>query len=200
MAFSTISPAWGDSATRQGWRTSLLQELVGVLCAGITFPAWLFATVMTPRWLVPLWVGVGMAVALHILYRVAQLFSLVQIRRVLKVYAWSSAVARTADKPGCRFEGVNPDNPAQHVSVRLRMAFAGRLTYWGRWCRAHDGQEVHFCGDPRFVGVVAHRDVQKGRLRLVAQREAVDRRMSPRRKGVTQEARERALAVGARVG
>jgi hypothetical protein len=200
MASSTVPPAWGDPATRQGWRTSLIQQLAGVLFAGIAFPAWLFATVMTPRWLVPLWVVVGMTVALHILYRAAQLFSLVQIRRLLKIYAWSSVVARIADKSGCRFEGVNPDNPAQRVSVRLRMAFAGRLTYWVRWCRAHDGQEVRLCGDPRFIGVVAHRDAQKGRFRLVAQPEAIDRRMSPRRKGVSQEARERALAVGARVG
>jgi hypothetical protein len=200
MHSNMTSPAWEDPAAHQAWRASLLQQLAGVVFALILYPALLFAATMTPRWLTPLWVVVGVVIGLYTLYRIKQLFSLTRIVRVLKVYPWSTAVAHTSGTSECRFEGPNPDNSTQQVSVRLRMPFGGRLVYWVRWCRAHDGQKVRFCGDPRFIGVVALIDAGKGRLRLVSQPEATNRRMSPRRKGVSQEARERAIAVGARVG
>ncbi|MGX1477895.1 UNVERIFIED_CONTAM: hypothetical protein RKD50_006703 [Streptomyces canus] len=53
-------------------------------------------------------------------------------------------------------------------------------------------------GDPRFLGVVAVPGPR--RLFGVAQRAAVDDRMSARKRGVSPEARERAKVAGARVG
>ncbi|MET8678031.1 hypothetical protein ABZW18_10680 [Streptomyces sp. NPDC004647] len=200
MTSSTVPLAWDDPATRRAWRAALLLQLAGALFALILFPAGLFATALTPSWFVPLWLVLVILIGLHIHHRLEQLINLVRILRVLKGYAWSTAVAHPAGKSDCRFEAANPDNPARHLSVRLRTPFGGSLTYWARWCRSHDGEKVRFCGDIRFIGVVAHHRAGKGRLRLVSQPEAINRRMSPRRKGVSQEARERALAVGARVG
>jgi hypothetical protein len=138
---------------------------------------------------------------MYVIYdRARQLRGLGTIRRVLKVYDWSPALARSVSRSVCRFEGHSPDAPATSVSVELRAPFAGRFLHWARWCRANDGQKVRFCGDPRFIGVVAHSDLGKGRMRLVAQREAINPRMSARRKGVSETAKERARAVGARVG
>ncbi|MFI1616522.1 hypothetical protein ACH4VT_05980 [Streptomyces lydicus] len=55
-----------------------------------------------------------------------------------------------------------------------------------------------FAGAPRYLGVVATPGPRH--LVLVAQREATDSRMSPRKRGVSPEARARARAAGARVG
>ncbi|WP_128508833.1 hypothetical protein [Streptomyces inhibens] len=138
---------------------------------------------------------------MYFLYeRIRQLRNVTAIRRVLRIYGWSSALGHSVSRSICRFEGHSPDDPAVSVSVQLRAPFAGRFLHWVRWCRANDGQKVRFCGDPRFIGVVAHTDLGKGRMRLVAQREALDSRMSARRKGVSEQARERARSVGARVG
>ncbi|WP_330318089.1 hypothetical protein [Streptomyces platensis] len=197
---STTTCAWDDPTTRQGWRTTLVQQVVQLLIPLILFPSLLFATAMTPAWLAPLWAVPGVVV-LYVFYeRLRQLRNLVGIRRVLQVYGWSPVVAHSVSRSLCRFEGLNPDNPAVSVSVQLRAAFAGRFLHWVRWCRANDQQKVRFCGDPRFIGVVAHSDLGKGRMRLIAQREAVDSRMPARRKGVSDEARDRARSVGARVG
>ncbi|MGW8553299.1 hypothetical protein [Streptomyces tubercidicus] len=192
--------AWDDPTTRRGWRTSLVQQVLHLLLPLLLFPCLLFAIAMTPGWLAPLWVLTGL-VDLYVFYeRLRQLRNVVAIRGVLKVYGWSSVVAHSVSRSVCRFEGSNPDNPALSVSVQLRAPFAGRFLHWVRWCHANDQQKVRFCGDPRFLGVVAHSDLGKGRMRLIAQREAVDSRMSARRKGVSDEARERARSVGARVG
>ncbi|MFH8572306.1 hypothetical protein [Streptomyces sp. NPDC017993] len=177
-----------------------MQQTVGLLAAVAFFPLVLFAAVMTPRWLVPLWV-VAAVTAMYVIHdRARQLRGVATMRRVLKVYDWSPALAHSVSRSVCRFEGHSPDDPAASVSVELRAPFGGRFLHWARWCRANDGQEVRFCGDPRFLGVVAHSDLSKGWMRLVAQREAIDPRMSARRKGVSEAAKERARAVGARVG
>ncbi|WP_405516172.1 hypothetical protein [Streptomyces canus] len=71
-------------------------------------------------------------------------------------------------------------------------------TFWVRRVRSGEVGEVWFAGHPRFLGVVAVPGPR--RLFGVAQRTAVDDRMSARRRGVSAEARERAKAAGARVG
>ena len=71
-------------------------------------------------------------------------------------------------------------------------------TFWVRGVRSGEIGEVWFAGDPRFLGVVAVPGPR--RLFGVAQRTAVDDRMSARKRGVSAEAPERAKAAGARVG
>ncbi|WP_329393906.1 hypothetical protein OHA45_08775 [Streptomyces lydicus] len=84
----------------------------------------------------------------------------------------------------------------------MRLGYGGLIGtgrhFWVRTVQSGQVTAAWFAGDPRYLGVVATPGPHH--LVPVAQREATDSRMSPRRRGVSPEARARARAAGARVG
>ncbi|GGZ39157.1 hypothetical protein [Streptomyces poonensis] len=192
--------AYDDTATRWAWRRTAAFRLCTFLLSYGSFVLWLYVVVMTPVW--TLWV---LMPALFVLIYVAMLntvrFSgVLSLRRVLRVYPWQSVpgAASTAKNGTTRFSFADPEQPDKQVSLRYGDWLGSGYTFWVRKVRSGGVDEVWFAGDPRFLGVVAVPGPR--RLLSVAQREAVDDRMSARKRGVSPEARERARAAGARVG
>ncbi|MFH9868737.1 hypothetical protein ACH4NT_22040 [Streptomyces lydicus] len=192
--------AWADPDTRRAWRRTALFRCAALPASLLAFTAWLFAVVMTPAWLLVLWLPVLCVGLWYALLAMAALASLAGRRRVLRVYPWQLDLTEVRSKKNGSTQFVVPDPERPEKSVRLGY---GGLIGTGRhfWVRAVKSGQVTaawFAGDPRYLGVVATPGPRH--LVLVAQREATDSRMSPRKRGVSPEARARARAAGARVG
>lgn len=192
--------AWQDSATRWGWlRTVLFRGGVMLLWLA-SVPAWLCAVVLTPPWLLVVWLPVLFVLLYGNLLGVGNFSRALRMRRVLRVYPWQvhHGVAHTARNGTTRLVLPNPDRPQQTVGLGHGDYLGSGLTFWVRRVKAGGVDEVWFAGDPRFVGVVATPGPR--RLLYCFQPEARKARMSPRRRGVSPAAKERARAAGARVG
>ena len=194
--------AYEDPATRGAWRRTAAFRLSAFLLSLVSFVAWLYAVLLTPVW--TLWV---LMPALFVLIYVAMLSTarvtgILSLRRVLRVYPWQSVpgAASIAKNGTTRFSFADPEHPDpdKRVSLGYGSFLGAGYTFWVRQVRSGAVDEVWFAGDPRFLGVVAVPGPR--RLLGVAQRGAVDDRMSARKRGVSPEARERAKAAGARVG
>ncbi|MFJ7075562.1 hypothetical protein [Streptomyces sp. NPDC098781] len=119
----------------------------------------------------------------------------VRIRRVLTVYPWRQLPgAVRADKGSAVFVLPDPDHPDKTVSLRSK---AWLLRSWTAEALKDYDEELWYAGDPRFACVLA-KPVPRG-LFCLTQPTAYDWRTSPRRKGLSPEARRRARAIGARV-
>ncbi|MFH8404362.1 hypothetical protein ACH4FX_06245 [Streptomyces sp. NPDC018019] len=164
------------------------------------FPVWLFAVVMTPAWLLVLWLPVLCVGMWYALLAVIAAASLTGTRRVLRVYPWQVGIAEAKpEKNGStQFVVPDPERPEKTVSLGYGGLIGTRGHFWVRAVKSGRVTEAWFAGDPRYLGVVAAPGPRH--LLGVAQREATDARMSPRKKGVSPEARAPARAAGARVG
>ncbi|MFC3578152.1 hypothetical protein ACFOZ0_33835 [Streptomyces yaanensis] len=119
-----------------------------------------------------------------------------RMRRILTTYPWrqqSRAVRITGGKEAL-FVLPDPDSPEKTVSLKLA---AGLFRIWSREALKDYDDELWYAGDPRFACVVAKPGPQS--LSCLAQPTAYNPRTSPRRKGLSPEARRRARAIGARV-
>ncbi|ARH90494.1 hypothetical protein [Streptomyces sp. MOE7] len=192
--------AWADPDTRRAWRRTALFRCAALPASLLAFPAWLFAVVMTPAWLLVLWLPVLCVGLWYALLAMAALASLAGMRRVLRVYPWQLDLTEVRSKKNGSTQFVVPDPERPEKSVRL--GYGGLIGtgrhFWVRTVQSGQVTAAWFAGDPRYLGVVATPGPRH--LVLVAQREATDSRMSPRRRGVSPEARARARAAGARVG
>ncbi|MFG2462559.1 hypothetical protein ACGFWE_36605 [Streptomyces sp. NPDC048523] len=192
--------AYEDQATRRAWRLTAAFRLSGFLLSLGSFVAWLYAVLLTPVW--TLWVLFPTLFVLIYLamLNTARLLGIRSLRRVLRVYPWQSVpgAASIAKNGTTRFSFTDPELPDKTVSLGYGSFLGSGYTFWVRKVRSGEVGEVWFAGDPRFLGVVAVPGPR--RLFGVAQRTAVDERMSARKRGVSAEARERAKAAGARVG
>ncbi|MER7566769.1 hypothetical protein ABTZ93_27925 [Streptomyces sp. NPDC097941] len=192
--------AYEDQATRRAWRRTAAFRLSGFLLSLGSFVAWLYAVLLTPVW--TLWVLFPTLFVLIYLamLNTARLLGIRSLRRVLRVYPWQSVpgAASIAKNGTTRFSFTDPELPDKTVSLGYGSFLGSGYTFWVRKVRSGEVGEVWFAGDPRFLGVVAVPGPR--RLFGVAQRTAVDERMSARKRGVSAEARERAKAAGARVG
>lgn len=192
--------AYDDPATRRAWRRTALFRLSAFLLSVASFPAWLFVVVMTPIW--ALWflfpvVFVLLYIAMLNTVRASQAL---RIRRILRIYTWQAGpdAVSTAKNGTTRITMPNPDLPEKRISLRHGGWLGSGFTFWVRAVRAGAVEEVWFAGDPRFLGVIAVPG--PARLLSLAQPEAINNRMSARKRGVSPEARERARLAGARVG
>lgn len=116
--------------------------------------------------------------------------------RILRVYPWRQqpgAVRITKGKDAV-FVLPDPDSPEKTVSLK---ASAGVFRTWSREAVKDWDEELWYAGDPRFACVVAKHGLRG--LGYLAQPTAYNHRTSPRRKGLSPEARRRARAIGARV-
>ncbi|WP_328438207.1 hypothetical protein OHA71_15550 [Streptomyces sp. NBC_00444] len=146
----------------------------------------------------------GEAMAERIAYLVGAqmygLFKLWRMHRILKVYPWRQQPDGVhADRRRSRwvravFVLPNPDQPEKTESPEEH---GGTFRIWDRVVRKGFDDELWYAGDPRFACVVARPGPKT--LSYVAQPTAYDQRTSPRRKGLSPEARDRARAIGARV-
>ncbi|MGW8975022.1 hypothetical protein [Streptomyces platensis] len=192
--------AWEDPATRQAWRRTAMFRCAALLGWLLGFPTWLFAVVMTPTWLLVLWLPVLWVGIWYTLLAMIAVTSLRGIRRVLRVYPWQVDVAdvRSKKKGSTQFVVPVPEQPEKSVSLGYGGLIGTGQHFWVRTMKSGAVTSAWFAGDPRYVGVVATPGPRN--LLWVAQREATDSRMSPRKRGVSPEARALARAAGARVG
>ncbi|MFF8898338.1 hypothetical protein ACF082_12770 [Streptomyces lydicus] len=192
--------AWEDPATRQAWRRTAMFRCAALLASLVAFPAWLFAVVMTPAWLLVLWLPVLCVGLWYALLAIVAVASLAGTRRVLRVYPWQLDLIEVRSKKNgsTQFVVPNPERPEKSVSLGYGGMIGTGRHFWVRTVKSGQVTAAWFAGDPRYLGVVATPGPRH--LVLVAQREATDSRMSPRKRGVSPEARARARAAGARVG
>ncbi|MFB6440300.1 hypothetical protein ACFCVY_26615 [Streptomyces sp. NPDC056411] len=206
VAMAEVTPgmhhttAWDDPATRQAWRRTVLFRCAAVLGWLLGFPAWLFSVVMTPRWLLVLWLPLLCVGIWYALISMVAATSLPGIRRVLRVYPWQADIVdvRSKKNGGTQFVLPDPERPEKSVRLGYGALIGTGRHFWVRAVRSGQVTTAWFAGDPRYVGVVAAPGLRN--LLWVAQPEAADARMSPRRRGVSPEARARARSAGARVG
>ncbi|MFF5477196.1 hypothetical protein ACFY5C_07630 [Streptomyces sp. NPDC012935] len=194
--------AWETPGTRAAlcrWAARLVAKMLGWAAVWL---AWLYGVVIA------IFSGGAAAVAALplavIAYlvsaQVSGLFKLWRMYRILKVYPWRQ-------QP----DGVHPDqrrsrvvravfvlpNPDQPEKTESPKEYGGFFRIWDRVVRRGFQDELWYAGDPRFACVVARPGPKT--LSYVAQSTAYDHRTSPRRKGLSPEARARARAIGARV-
>ncbi|GHK04779.1 hypothetical protein ACWEWI_38265 [Streptomyces sp. NPDC003753] len=117
------------------------------------------------------------------------------LRRILTVYPWQQQpdAVRLKGKSAV-FVLPDPDRPEKTVSPKEP---GNLLKLWDRVARKGFQEELWYAGDPRFACVVARPGLKS--LSYVVDSAAWHPRSSPRRKGVSPEARRRARAIGARV-
>ncbi|MGI5376974.1 hypothetical protein ACQEV2_22535 [Streptomyces sp. CA-251387] len=118
-----------------------------------------------------------------------------RIWRILTVYPWRQQPgAVRVNKGNAVFVLPDPDRPETTVSLKVN---AGLFRSWTYAALKGYDEELWYAGDPRFACVVAKPGLRG--LACLAQPTAYDYRTSPRRKGLSPEARRRARAIGARV-
>lgn len=192
--------AWEDPDTRRVWRRAAMSRCAALLIWLLGFFAWLFAVVMTPSWLLVLWMPMLCVGIWYALLAVIAAASLTRTLRVLRVYPWQVGIAEARPKKNgsTQFVVPDPERPEKTVSLRYGGLIGTKGHFWVRAVKSGRATEAWFAGDPRYLGVVAAPGPR--RLLWVAQREATDSRMSPRKRGVSPGARALARAAGARVG
>lgn len=193
--------AYEDASTRHGWRLEVLNRLAWLLAFWALSGFCLFLAFISPTWLTWLYVLVIAALGVCWVYALAALLNVRRMRQILKTYPWQSFTDVTLiakDGRTAVFRIPDPERPDDSVSLRHGRGPGSGLTFWVRRIKSQAVEEIWFAGDPRFLAVVA----VPGPRRMInlAQPEALNPRMSPRKKGVGREARERARAVGARIG
>ncbi|WP_189874967.1 hypothetical protein [Streptomyces bluensis] len=119
------------------------------------------------------------------------------LRRILTTYPWRQqpgGVQYDARGRKASFVLPDPDRPEKTVSPKIAGFF---FRPWDRIARRGLDGDLWYAGDPRFACVIAKPGLTA--LTYAVQPTAFDPRTSPRRKGLSPEARRRARAIGARV-
>ncbi|MFF4212693.1 hypothetical protein ACFYZE_25700 [Streptomyces sp. NPDC001796] len=188
--------AWetpGTSSALGRWAALQLAKLVGWSALW-----WVFVAVTVV--VLPVWAAALMALPLAVTGYLAVMVSrrlkkVWLLRRILTVYPWRQQpeAVRLKGKSAV-FVLPNPDRPEKMVSPKEP---GNLLKLWDRVARKGFHEELWYAGDPRFACVVARPGLKS--LSYVVDPVAWHPRTSPRRKGVSPEARRRARAIGARV-
>ncbi|MFD0001356.1 hypothetical protein ACFVJ4_02890 [Streptomyces sp. NPDC127178] len=189
--------AWDTPGTSSGLARAVVARLAKFLGWVALWWAALYVTVV----LLPVAAVVPMVLVLAVLVfnaalSLGRLFRFWRVLRILRVYPWRQqrgAVRITKGKDAV-FVLPDPDKPETTVSLK---AAAGLLRSLTRQSIEDYDEELWYAGDPRFACVVAKHGLRG--LGYLAQPTAYNHRTSPRRKGLSPEARRRARAIGARV-
>ncbi|MDI3404440.1 hypothetical protein [Streptomyces cavernicola] len=189
--------AWETAGTPRALARGFAWQLAKFLGWVALWWGALFVTVLLPVGAVVPMVVVLCVVAFNILQSGGRLFLFRRMRRILRVYPWhrrAEAVRYDARGRKASFVLPDPDQPGKTASPK-----ASGLVFrpWDRIARRGFTGELWYAGDPRFACVIAEPGLKSPTY--VAQPTAYDRRTSPRRKGLSPEARRRARAIGARV-
>lgn len=194
----TPAAAWDTPGTPAALGKWLAQHAAKSLAWAVAWAGLVVVTVvLLPPWgaWITVWGLVGTMYCLVVsLYRVAL------VRRmylILRTYPWLRQLGgvRVQKESEAVFVLPDPDNPAKTVSPKEPGMLLKR---WNRVVRKGFKDELWYAGDPRFAVVVAKPGFRS--MGYARQPTAFNPRTSPRSRGVSPEARERALAIGARVG
>lgn len=189
--------AWEWQGTTAAWSGWVLQHSAKSIGWFGSQVALLYITLLMPVWFV--WIVVWFfGILMYCL--VTSLVRLSNARRmylVLRTYPWQQQADGVKTQKGryAVFVLPDPDNPSKTVSPKEPGVLLKR---WDRVVRKGFKGELWYAGDPRFMVVVAKPGLKS--LGLARQPQAFDRRTSPRSRGLSPDARRRALAIGARVG
>ncbi|WP_406199573.1 MULTISPECIES: hypothetical protein [unclassified Streptomyces] len=189
--------AWDTPGTSSGLARAVAAQLAKFLGWVALWWAALYVTIV----LLPVAAVVPMVLVLAVLVfnavlSLGRLFRFRRVLRILRVYPWRQqrgAVRITKGKDAV-FVLPDPDKPETTVSLK---AAAGLFRSLTRQSMKDYDEELRYAGDPRFACVVAGPGLRG--LSYLAQPTAYNHRTSPRRKGLSPEARRRARAIGARV-
>lgn len=190
--------AWetpGTPAAFGRWVTQHVAKSLGWLLAQI---ALLYITVaLLPPWAAYITV-LGFGALMYCF--VASLFGLSncgRMSRILRTYPWRRQPDGLRLNKGEKavFVLPDPDNGQKTASPKEPGLFFKR---WDRIAKKGFKEELWYAGDPRFAVVVAKPGLRA--MGYARQPTAFNPRTSPRSRGLSAEARQRALAIGARVG
>lgn len=188
--------AWDTPGTRRALRRWTARNVAKSLGWVVLWWGTLYLTLLLPVAAVVPMVLVLSAIGILACLTLGRLSKGWRMKRILAVYPWrqqSGAVRITKGKDAL-FVLPDPDDPEKTVSLK---ATAGLFRSFSREALKEYDEELWYAGDPRFACVVAKPDLRG--LGCLAQPTAYDSRTSPRRKGLSPEARRRARAIGARV-
>ncbi|MFE0254312.1 hypothetical protein [Streptomyces sp. NPDC059010] len=188
--------AWDTPGTRRAFRLWTARHLARALSWVALWWGALYVTVLLPVAAVVPMVLVLLSIGTMAIVALGRLAMGWRMWRILRAYPWrqqSGAVRITAGKDAL-FVLPDPDSPGKTVSLKVS---AGLFRTWSREALKDYDEELRYAGDPRFACVVAKPGLRG--LGYLAQPTAYDHRTSPRRKGLSPEARRRARAIGARV-
>lgn len=188
--------AWETPGTRRAFRLWTARHLARALGWVALWWAALYGTILLPVAAVVPMVLVLLSIGTMALLALGRLAVGWRMWRILRTYPWrqrSGAVRITKGKDAL-FVLPDPDSPEKAVSLK---APAGLFRTWSREALKEYDEELWYTGDPRFACVVAKPGLRG--LGYLAQPTAYNHRTSPRRKGLSPEARRRARAIGARV-
>ncbi|WP_210592875.1 hypothetical protein [Streptomyces sp. GESEQ-35] len=187
--------AWDTPGTRSAlhrWTAWNLAKSLGWVALWVGA---LYLTLLLPVAAVVPMVFVLFAITVLASRALSRLAKGVRMRRILAVYPWRQQPgAVRINKGKAVFVLPDPDKPETTVSLKLA---AGLFRSWTHEALKDYDEELWYAGDPRFACVVAKPGLRG--LSCLAQPTAYNYRTSPRRKGISPEARQRARAIGARV-
>ncbi|MER6093473.1 hypothetical protein [Streptomyces bluensis] len=190
--------AWetpGTPSALARWAALQLAKIVGwfalwwalVALTVVVLPVWAVAPMTLP-----------LAVTIYLVVMASwRLRRVWMLRRILTTYPWRQqpgGVRYDARGRKASFVLPDPDRPEKTVSPKISGFF---FRPWDRVARKGFDGELWYAGDPRFACVIAKPGLKM--LTYAVQPTAFNRRTSPRRKGLSPEARRRARAIGARV-
>lgn len=192
-----LSVAWEHPGTKKALSNWIVQRAAKSVCWLGAQVALLYVTLLLPVWFA--WIAACLFGFLMYCL-VTSLVRLADARRmflVLRTYPWLQQFDGVKTKKGryAVFVLPDPDRPEKTASPKEAGLFFKR---WDRVVRKGFKGELWYAGDPRFAVVVAKPGLKS--LSFAAQATAFDRRTSPRSRGLSPDARRRALAIGARVG
>ncbi|WP_048584181.1 hypothetical protein [Streptomyces viridochromogenes] len=187
--------AWDTPGTRSAlhrWTAWNLAKSLGWVALWVGA---LYLTLLLPVAAVVVMVFVLLGITVMASQALGRLAKGVRMRRILAVYPWRQQPgAVRINKGKAVFVLPDPDRPENTVSLKLA---AGLFRSWSHEALKDYDEELWYAGDPRFACVVAKPGLRG--LSCLAQPTAYSYRTSPRRKGLSPEARRRARAIGARV-
>jgi len=188
--------AWDTPGTRRALHRWMARNLAKSLAWVALWWGTLYLTVLLPTAAVALMVLVLVGIGMMAILALGRLFRGWRMRRILAVYPWrqQSGAVRITKAKDALFVLPDPDSPETTVSLKVA---AGLFRSWSRLSLNGYDEELWYAGDPRFACVVAKPGLRG--LGYLVQPTAYNPRTSPRRKGLSAEARRCARAIGARV-
>ncbi|GGO57854.1 hypothetical protein GCM10012287_54700 [Streptomyces daqingensis] len=190
--------AWDTPGTRAALGKWLAQHTAKSLGWLVALVALLYCTVVVlPPWAA--WIPVP-AFGLLMYCLMTSLLRMSNFRRMYLIlinYPWlqqHDGVHMSKGKVAV-FVLPDPDNPAKTASPKEPGVLLKR---WNRVVRKGFKDELWYAGDPRFAVVVAEPGFRS--MGYARQPTAFSPRTSPRSRGLSPEARRRAMAIGARLG
>ncbi|MFG2739004.1 hypothetical protein ACGFY0_02880 [Streptomyces chartreusis] len=187
--------AWDTPGTPAAFLRWTAQRLAKAIALVALWWGALYVTILLPVAAVVPMVLVLFVIMYAAVLALGRLVGGLRIRRILTVYPWRRQPgAVRVNKGNAVFVLPDPDRPESTVSLKFN---AGLFRSWSREALKDYDEELWYAGDPRFACVVAKPGLRS--LACLTQPTAYNWRTSPRRKGLSPEARRRARAIGARV-